>query len=202
MISIEFLLTSLIVVLIPGTGVIFTISVSLFKSRCEGVIAAFGCTLGIIPHLIVSMLSLHTIFNLDSDFFYFIKYLGICYLFYLSYSLYMDKGVLRIEDKKISEKSVDIILKGIMVNLLNPKLTIFFLSFLPQFIPSSSTTLIVDITVLSLVFMLMTFVVFVFYGLFSNILIGKLFETKNSLGKIQKIFAIVFAIFAINLMLI
>jgi threonine/homoserine/homoserine lactone efflux protein len=202
MISIEFLLTSLIIVLIPGTGVIFTISIALFKSRWEGVIAAFACTLGIIPHLIISMLSLRTIFTLESNFFDFIKYLGICYLFYLSYSLFKDKGILKIEDKNISSNSFDIILKGVMINLLNPKLTIFFLSFLPQFIPLNSSNLLIDISILSLVFMIMTFVVFIFYGLFSNVLIEKLFKKENSLKKIQKIFAIVFAFFAFNLMLI
>lgn len=199
MISFEFLVTSLIIVLIPGPGVVFTVSVALFKSRFESIIAAFGCTLGTVPHLLVSILSLLALFSLDSIFFEVVKYLGIAYLIYLSFSLFKDKGILKIEDKNIASNNYEIVLKAIMINLLNPKLSIFFLSFLPQFISSDTNTLLTDILVLSLIFMLMTFIVFVMYAVFARVMKNKIFKSKENLKIIQKVFALVFAIFAFKL---
>jgi len=199
MINFDFLITSLIIVLIPGTGVVFTISIALFKSRRESIIAALGCTIGIIPHLLVSMFSLLALFSLDSLFFNIMKYLGILYLIYLSFLLFNDKGILKIENKNISSNSYDIVLKAILINLLNPKLSIFFLSFLPQFIALDTNSLILDILVLSLIFMLMTFVVFIVYAIFASSMKNKLFNSKEKLKIIQKVFAVIFAIFAFKL---
>ncbi len=199
MISFEFLVTSLIIVLIPGSGVVFTISVALFKSRKESILAAFGCTLGIVPHLFISILSLFTLFSLDNIFFEVVKYLGIVYLIYLSFSLFRDKGILKIENKNLSSNNYEIVLKAIMINLLNPKLSIFFLSFLPQFISSDTSSLLTDILILSLIFMLMTFIVFVMYAIFASRMKNKLFKSKENQKSIQKVFAVVFALFAFKL---
>lgn len=199
MISLDFFITSLIIVLIPGTGVIFTVSIALFKNKKDAIIAALGCTLGIIPHLVLSMFSLIALFSLDSIFFETVKYLGVAYLFYLSVSLYKNEGILKIEDKKISSSRSEIVIKAIMINLLNPKLTIFFLSFLPQFIIFNTNSLVLDILILSLIFMLMTFVVFVIYAIFANSMKDKLFKSRKNLEIVQKLFAIVFALFALKL---
>lgn len=199
MISFDFLITSLIIVLIPGAGVIFTISIALFKSKTESIYAAFGCTLGIIPHLIVSIVSLLSIYSFDSTFFELLRYLGIVYLLYLSYSLFTDKGILKIENKKMPTSVYEIILKAVLINLLNPKLSIFFLSFLPQFLKVDKGFLLSDILSLSLIFMLMTFVVFSIYAILANSMKELLFSSKKNLKTIQKIFAIIFAIFALKL---
>ncbi|WP_072682028.1 LysE family translocator [Arcobacter sp. LA11] len=199
MITLDFLITSLIIVLIPGTGVVFTISIALFKSKHESIMAALGCTIGILPHLIISMFSLLALFSLDSIFFNIVKYLGISYLIYLSFLLFSDKGILKIENKNISSNSYEIVLKAIMINLLNPKLSIFFLSFLPQFISLNTNSLILDILVLSLIFMLMTFIVFVMYAIFASSMKNKLFNSKEKLELVQKVFAVIFAVFAFKL---
>ncbi|MEP3247714.1 MAG: LysE family translocator [Sneathiella sp.] len=166
----EFLLTSLIVVLAPGTGVLYTVVAGLSRGPSAALFAAVGCTLGILPSLIASTIGLAALLHTSALLFQAIKYAGVLYLLYLAWQTLKDKGVLSLQDgeEQTSTKGIwAIIGTGIAINSLNPKLSIFFLAFLPQFIPVGSAAPTLSMIGLGAVFMAMTFVIFVFYGVFA-----------------------------------
>jgi threonine/homoserine/homoserine lactone efflux protein len=164
MISIEFLLTSLVVVLIPGTGAIFTVSTGIIQGRRASVWAALGCTAGIVPHLMATVLGLAAVLHTSALAFQTLKYVGAAYLFYLAYCTWRDKSAFEIGREGEKTSPFGLVLKAILLNLLNPKLTIFFLAFLPQFVKPGAQYPLIQLLVLSAVFMAITFVVFVAYG--------------------------------------
>ncbi len=168
MLNLEFLITSFVVVLIPGTGVIFTISTGLTQGRKAAVFAALGCTSGILPHLMATVLGLAALMHTSALAFQTLKYAGIAYLFYIAFATWRDKSTLAIEEKSSASTATGLILKAFLLNILNPKLTIFFLAFLPQFVQPGSTEPIFQLILLSTVFMAMTFVVFVGYGFLAH----------------------------------
>lgn len=195
MINAEFLITSLVVVLIPGTGVIYTLSNGLFLGWRASVLAALGCTTGIIPHLLASTLGLSVILHMSAVVFQLIKFAGVAYLLFLAWSMWRDSGVLTVSRSK-EKKSWEIVLKGFLINILNPKLSLFFLAFLPQFLPANHTSPIPYLLLLSSIFMGMTLVVFVFYGLFANSMRVHVIHSPKMVKRIQKSFAAIFAILA------
>jgi threonine/homoserine/homoserine lactone efflux protein len=162
--SLDFLLTSLIVVVIPGTGVIYTVSVALSRGRRSGVIAAVGCTLGIVPHLIAAVFGLSAFLHAGALAFRILKYAGVAYLLFLAYTMLRSKGSpeTRGRAERKDQAAGAVITRGILLNLLNPKLTLFFFAFLPQFLSTdASLALLVG---LGAVFMAMTFAVFAVYA--------------------------------------
>ena len=164
MITAEFLITSLIVVLAPGTGVVYTASTGLVQGRKASVFAALGCTAGIVPHLLATVLGLAAIMHTSALAFQVLKYAGVAYLFYVAYATWKDRSAFAV-DAAVSKSSASaVITKAFLLNILNPKLTIFFLAFLPQFIAPDASQPLVNLLTLSAVFMAMTFVVFVIYG--------------------------------------
>ena len=200
--NIEFLVTSLIVVLMPGTGSIYTISTGLFLGWRSSIVAATGCTLGIIPHLLASSLGLSALLLMSSLVFQFIKYLGAAYLLYLAWSMWRETGSLKISQTDLRSRSmIKIAVRGILINILNPKLSIFFLAFLPLFIKPESDSPILDFLWLSAVFMLMTLVIFILYGLFAHAVSSYLLQSKKSSIWLQKSFAVIFAGLGIKLAL-
>lgn len=162
--SVEFLITSIIVILLPGTGVIYTLAVGLGRGLKPSIIAAFGCTLGIVPHAFASIVGLAAILHASALAFQIIKYLGVAYLLYMAWSILRDGGALTVEGDRREMPAGRIILSGILLNVLNPKLSLFFLAFLPQFIPAETTSATPLMIGLALTFMLLTFIVFVGYG--------------------------------------
>ncbi len=199
MITIQFLITSLIVVLIPGTGVIYTINVGLTQKTRAGVYAAIGCTLGIVPHLCACFLGLSAIMHMGARAFVVIKYAGCLYLGYLAVKTWRHAGMTRLEPSGEKRDAPRIVWRGIVVNVLNPKLTLFFLSFLPQFIPAGSGNANGSLVALSGVFRGMTLAVFVLYGIIASA-IGKAVPPRGSTIKsIERFFAVMFAGLAIQL---
>ena len=165
--SIAFLITSLIVVVSPGTGVLFTMAAGLSRGSRASIVAAFGCTLGIVPHMAAAIMGLAALLHASALAFQTFKYLGVVYLLYMAWNALREQGALRIE-KHVDARSVrQVIVHAILINILNPKLSIFFFAFLPQFVPSQETHPLPRMLALSAVFMLVTFVVFVGYGLFA-----------------------------------
>lgn len=126
MVTTEFLLTSLIVVLIPGTGVIYTISTGLFQGWKASIFAAIGCTAGIIPHLLATIMGLAAILHMSAVTFQVIKYIGVVYLLYLAWSMWKQTGAMQLESSNHTLKALQIIAKGFLINILNPKLSLFF----------------------------------------------------------------------------
>ena len=199
MFSIEFFLTSLVVVIVPGTGVIYTVSTALSGSRRQSIIAAIGCTLGIVPHLMAGILGISAILHLSATIFQFVKIIGVIYLIYLGFNLIKNSNMIDFTDEKAIDKDLKIIGKGILLNVLNPKLTLFFLSFLPQFLTESNNSFSSQMIFLSLVFMGMTVVIFILYGLLANSF-KMIIQSSNKLTKrIQQGFGIILMGFAAKL---
>ncbi|MGA8225274.1 MAG: LysE family translocator [Xanthobacteraceae bacterium] len=163
--SIEFLITSLIVVASPGTGVLYTLATGLSRGSRASVVAAFGCTLGIVPHMAAAILGLAALLHTSALAFQTFKYLGVAYLLYMAWNALREHGALRVEGEVGARSAVQVTITAILINILNPKLSIFFLAFLPQFVSATEAHPLSRMRELSAVFMLMTFVVFVGYGL-------------------------------------
>lgn len=199
MISVEFLITSLIVVLIPGTGVIFTISTGLVQGRKASVYAALGCTAGIVPHLLATIFGLAAIMHTSALAFEVLKFAGVLYLFYLAVMTWKDKSGFEAQSLPTRSSALSLATKAFLLNILNPKLTIFFLAFLPQFVKPETTSPLGDMLVLSAVFMLMTFVVFVIYGLLAHGFRHSVMESRRVQMWLQKGFALTFAGLGIQL---
>ena len=168
MVSLQFLITSLIVVLIPGTGVIYTVSTGLTQGKKASLYVALGCTLGIVPHLLATILGLAALMHTSAVAFQLLKWAGVVYLFYVAWGTWRDKSAFQLDDNPSRTHALGLISKAILMNVLNPKLTIFFLAFLPQFIPANSTHVLAPMLLLSAIFMLMTLAVFVVYGLLAH----------------------------------
>lgn len=199
MISIEFLLTSLVVVLIPGTGVLYTVATGLFVGKRASLFAAFGCALGIIPALLASTYGLAAIFHTSALAFQVVKYAGAAYLLYLAWQIWRSSGPLSVNGEKPDTKYVSIILKGFLINILNPKLSIFFVAFLPQFIPGTVDSVLISMLLLGLVFMFMTFAVFIVYGFLSGSFSEFVVRSKKASVAMQKVFASSFAVLGLKL---
>ena len=199
--SIEFLLTSLVVVIAPGIGVLYTLSCGLSHGRSASVAAAFGCTMGILPHMTAAILGLATLLQASAVAFQMLKYAGLAYLLYLAWRSLNDSEVLAV-DKRIDRRSaVGIAVKGVLINILNPKLSIFFLAFLPQFIPADGANPALAMTGLGVVFMIMTFVVFVGYGVFAAALRRYVIDRAPVMKWIRRVFAASFVALGVKLVL-
>ena len=168
MITAEFLVTSLVVVLIPGTGVVYTVSTGLMRGRRASVFAALGCTAGILPHLLATTLGLAALMHTSAMAFQILKVAGVAYLIYLALATWRDRSAFSVDGSMAGASGIGLVAKAFLLNVLNPKLTIFFLAFLPQFVAPSSSAPLADLVVLSVVFMAMTFAVFVVYGLLAH----------------------------------
>jgi threonine/homoserine/homoserine lactone efflux protein len=165
--SVEFLLTSFIVVVSPGTGVLYTLAAGLTRGSRASVVAAFGCTIGIVPHMAAAILGLAALLHASALAFQSFKYLGVAYLLYMAWNTLRERGALRVAGEVSGRSALQVTVTAILINILNPKLSIFFLAFLPQFVSAGEAHPLSRMLALSAVFMAMTFVVFVGYGLFA-----------------------------------
>lgn len=163
--SIEFFITSLIVVMVPGAGAIYTIAVGLGQGARAAIVAALGCTLGIVPHVTASVVGLAALLHASALAFQTIKYLGVLYLFYMAWTIWRDGGVLKMEEGSVPRRPMRRIIRdAITINLLNPKLTLFFFAFMPQFVDMNAANATPLMLLLAAEFMALTFLVFVVYG--------------------------------------
>ncbi|HUN11982.1 MAG TPA: LysE family translocator [Rhabdaerophilum sp.] len=163
----EFLLTSFIVVVSPGAGAIYTIATGLGAGGRASVLAAFACTLGIVPHLLAAMMGLAALMHTSALLYDAVKYAGVAYLLFMAWQTLKEHGTLKIDGRAARRTPLRVLVDGVAINILNPKLTIFFVAFLPQFLSKEAASPLFEMTVLSGVFMAMTFVVFALYGLFA-----------------------------------
>ena len=193
MVTVEFLITSLVVVLIPGTGVVFTVSTGLIQGRRASIFAAFGCTAGIVPHLLATVLGLAALMHTSAVAFQVLKYAGVVYLLYLAYATWKDKSAFAVDGAPSRCTAMGLITKAVFLNILNPKLTIFFLAFLPQFVDQSGSSPIAQLFLLSGVFMVMTFAVFVAYGFLAHAFRRAVIESPRVQSWLRRSFAAAFA---------
>ncbi|MBN9234596.1 MULTISPECIES: LysE family translocator [Phyllobacteriaceae] len=161
----EFLITTLIIVASPGTGVVYTLAAGLSRGGRASVLAAFACTLGIVPHLIAALTGLAALLHASAVAFEIVKYAGVAYLLYMAWQSLREHGTLKIEAKPDARSARQVLVDGILINLLNPKLSIFFVAFLPQFIAPTEPNVLLRMLELSGVFMAATFIIFAIYGL-------------------------------------
>jgi threonine/homoserine/homoserine lactone efflux protein len=188
--SINFLLTTLIIVITPGAGVVYTIANGLQRGVRAGVLASVGCTLGIIPHMVAAITGAAALLQASAVAFQTLKYAGIAYLLYMAWMTWRDKSELTVDKKDAPPRSaLKVILSGVTTNLLNPKLTIFFFAFLPQFVSTSAPGAVLKMIELSAVFMLMTFVVFVGYGAFAAAIRNKIISRPKIIAWMRRVFA-------------
>jgi threonine/homoserine/homoserine lactone efflux protein len=191
-VSIEFLITSLIVIVSPGTGVVFTLAAGLSRGSRASVVAAFGCTLGIVPHMAAAIMGLAALLHTSALAFETLKYLGIAYLLYMAWSALKERGALRVEPQVGARSAIQVTVTAILINILNPKLSIFFLAFLPQFVRTDDPHALSHMLMLSAVFMALTFVVFVGYGQFAAAIRNHVISRPRVLTWMRRTFAAAF----------
>ena len=200
--SLEFLITALVVVLVPGTGVVYTVAVGLGRGRQASVAAAFGCTLGIIPAILASVVGLAALMHTSAQVFQGVKYAGVAYLLYLAWQTLKDSGPMELKADRGSRKSFLATARtGFLINILNPKLTVFFLAFLPQFVSHDAVNPTLDMLLMGGVFMAMTFVVFVIYGAFASLVGEKVLKSDRVMVWMRRTVAATFAGFGLRLAL-
>jgi len=187
-VSVEFLLTSLVVAATPGTGVLYTLAAGLSRGARASVVATVGCTLGIVPHMAAAITGVAALLHTSALAFAVLKYLGVAYLLYMAWNTLKDKGALTVEDDAPSSARKTIT-SGILINILNPKLTIFFFAFLPQFVSPNEPHGVLRMLELSAVFMLITFAVFAVYGVFAAAVREQVISRPRVLTWMRRIFA-------------
>jgi threonine/homoserine/homoserine lactone efflux protein len=191
--TVEFLLTTLIVVASPGTGVLYTLAAGLSRGAGASIVAAFGCTLGILPHMAAAITGLAALLHTSALAFQVIKYLGVAYLLFMAWKTLREQGALSVDEKASPRSSSQVIASGILLNILNPKLSIFFFAFLPQFVSPGEPDSLLRMLEMSGVFMLLTFVVFVGYGMFAASIRKRVISRPRVLAWMRRIFAGAFA---------
>jgi threonine/homoserine/homoserine lactone efflux protein len=192
-VTIEFLITSLIVVASPGTGALYTLATGFSRGGRSSVVAAFGCTLGIVPHMAAAILGLAALLHTSAVAFQVFKYVGVAYLLYMAWKTLQEHGTLKVETDDSAQSAPQVTTTAILINILNPKLSIFFLAFLPQFISADEAHPLSQMLLLSAVFMLMTFVVFALYGLFAASIRNHVITRPRVLTWMRRTFAGAFA---------
>lgn len=190
--TVEFLITTLIVVVSPGAGALYTIATGLGRGGKASIWAALFCTLGIVPHMLAAITGLAAILHASALAFEIIKYLGVAYLLYMAWATLKESGALSVAANAEPRSLKDMAVEVILINLLNPKLSIFFFAFLPQFVPADAPGAVPQMLQLSLVFMLMTFVVFALYGLFAAAIRGHVISRPAIMTWMRRSFAAAF----------
>ena len=199
--TIEFLITTLVVVVSPGTGAIYTIAAGLGRGGKASLWAAFGCTLGIVPHMLAAITGLAAILHTSALAFEIIKYLGVAYLLFMAWATLKETGALSVEGNVVEKSAGKVILEAILINILNPKLSIFFFAFLPQFVPAATPNAVSRMLELSGVFMLLTFVVFAAYGLFAAAMRSQVISRLAVMTWMRRSFAAAFVALGVKLAL-
>jgi threonine/homoserine/homoserine lactone efflux protein len=185
--SVAFLLTSLAIVATPGTGVLFTLAAGLSRGARASVVAALACTIGIVPHALAAITGMAALLHTSAVAFSTLKYLGVLYLLWLAWTTLRERGALAVDERSAPVPARKVLVAGVLVNLLNPKLTIFFFAFLPQFVGDSDG--VAEMVALTGVFMLLTFIVFAVYGVFAAAVRTHVISRPRVLAWMRRTFA-------------
>jgi threonine/homoserine/homoserine lactone efflux protein len=193
-VSTTFLLTSFVICVSPGTGALFSIAAGLSRGARAGWLAAFACTLGVVPHVVAALTGLAALLHASGVAFATVKYLGVAYLAWMAWSSWRDTGALQVEPDQQRRSVRQVLVSGITVNLLNPKLTVFFFAFLPQFVPTGTPHALLHMLVLSGVFMAMTFLVFLVYAQVAAAMRERVLARPVLLTRVRRAFAVCFLV--------
>lgn len=178
-IILSFIGASVILSLMPGPDNIFVLTESLTQGHRNGIAISVGLSLGVLVHTLAAATGLSFIIQNSAVAFSIIKYFGAAYLFFLAYQAMREgKSVINFDlnsnDKKTRFSSL--IRKGFLMNILNPKVALFFIAFLPQFTTSNGLNITVQMVILGLIFMLQAVLVFSAIAILS----GKLTKYINN----------------------
>jgi threonine/homoserine/homoserine lactone efflux protein len=201
--TLDFLISSLIVIVSPGTGVLYTLAAALSRGARASVVAAFGCTLGIVPHMAAAIMGAAALLHTSALLFQSFKWLGVVYLLFMAWQALRDKGALHVETSEDlgARPALAVTIEGILINILNPKLSIFFFAFLPQFMSGHEPHPLAHLLMLSAMFMALTFVVFVGYGLFAAAIRERVISRPRVLIWMRRTFAAAFVALGVKLAL-
>jgi len=199
MISIPYIIASIIVILLPGPGSIYTVSTAMNGTRKKGIIAAIGCTFGIVPHLTFGIIAVFMMQQLPDITIHLIRLAGALYLVYLGYKMLTNRGKINLSTSFSEDSNLRLFFGGIFLNLLNPKLTLFFISFLPQYITQGDISYMLQGISLGLIFMILSLFIFICYGLLANELRMKLLTSPNRMIWMNRLFGVLFILFAVKL---
>ncbi|PJI92941.1 threonine/homoserine/homoserine lactone efflux protein [Yoonia maricola] len=199
MISLQFFITAIVVCIAPGTGVIYTLALGLGQGRRAAIAAAAGCTFGIVPHLAAATLGLAALLHTSALLFQIVKFAGVAYLLYLAWQALKSDGALAIRPYGVAQSALKIARRGALINILNPKLSIFFLALLPPFLSGNPATATAEMVMLGGIFMALTFVIFVLYGAFAAIARDWLLQSETVMKWLSRSFAGIFAALGLRL---
>ena len=199
MITPQFLLTAIVVCIAPGTGVIYTVALGLGQGRRGAVAAALGCTLGIVPHLAAAALGLAALLHASALLFQVVKFAGVAYLLYLAWQALQAGGTLAIEESRTRQSFSAIAQRGALINILNPKLSIFFLALLPPFLSGNAATATAEMAILGAVFMALTLLIFLIYGMFAAKTRALVLQSDTAMRWLNRSFAAIFAALGLRL---
>jgi threonine/homoserine/homoserine lactone efflux protein len=197
----EFWLTTLIVVASPGTGNVYTIATGLGRGARASVLAAFACTLRIVPHVLAAMLGLAALLHTSALLFDTVKYAGVAYLLWMAWQVLNERGAMAVSADTTARSTWRVLRDGVALNLLNPKLSVFFVAFLPQFMNPNGPPPLAQMTLLSAAFMGVTFVVFALYGLSAAAMRDRVLSSPTVLAWMRRSFAAAFGALAARLAL-
>lgn len=194
----EFLITTIVLTATPGTGALFTIAAGLARGARAGVVAALGCTLGIVPHLVLALSGAAVLLAASPMAFAVLTWLGVAYLLYMAWGMWKDAGKLAPagDAPDAARPALKVIGSAILVNLLNPKLTLFFFVFLPMFVDPSSDGVVLRMAGLGLVIMGVTLVIFAVYGITAGVLRTYVIERPAVVRAIGRGFSVTFVALA------
>ena len=197
--SADFLITTIIVVLLPGTGMLYTLAVGLGQGWRASVAAAAGCTLGIVPAALASIVGLAAIFHTSALAYQLVRVAGVAYLLYMAWQIVREGGMLSVQPERTASGLLTTAVRGTLLNVLNPKLSLFFLAFLPQFVAPGSAGSTRQLIVLALVFMLVTFIGFVLMGAAASLARRHIIDNPRVLRWLRRTFAATFVMLGLRL---
>ncbi|GIT90201.1 lysine transporter LysE [Jannaschia pagri] len=197
MITWQFIVTAFVVVIAPGTGVIYTLAMGLGRGRIASLAAAVGCTFGIVPHLLAATLGLAAVLHTSALLFNVVKFAGVAYLLWMAWGALRQTGALAVKPaEQVSDPLWRVAWRGTLINVLNPKLSIFFLALLPPFLSGDPARATLEMALLGAVFMAMTFAVFAVYGVFAGTCRAWILSPERAMAWLNRSFAAVFAALA------
>ena len=202
MISLEFLLASLVVVLVPGTGVIYTVSTGLLRGRRASAFASLGCALGILPHLAATVLGLAAVLHASALAFQLLKFAGALYLLYLAWGAWRASPATgKTQHSAMPDLTpLQAWRRGVLMNVTNPKVMVFFLALFPSFIDPQRGNAFTQTLFLGALFMLASWVIFSVLALLSGTVGQRMQHSPRAQRWLNRSASVVFVGLALRLL--
>ncbi len=197
-----FITMSWILIITPGPDIIYVVTRGMSLGRKAGLYSAFGVTLGLLVHTTFAALGLSIILKTSGMVFQIIKYLGAGYLIFLGVRAIIERNKLTIKNKINNINKSRIFLQGLLSNVFNPKVALFFLAFLPQFVQSENTGNAISMVILGLLFTVFGFIFLCTVGYFSGYIGAQLLKKPNIARYLQHISGLVMISLGLRLALL